>query len=309
LVASVKGGFGLFTFQGWQGNKIQAWNSDYETLRSFTAKAELNQELLEVSIMRCRPLEGHDGGLSGRRRVCRDHGCKVNLNYAPVMDHQTKFVEGMHYSSFDIHITQDILLSVKDIFPRLVTPFLDDMAKSKRVSLLEEDLPANPAILSSIRTMRQMITSGFGDKTLIDAYAVKIVLELFMLKAELSQRRGLTVHQQELAARLQEVEQMIKTELGAFKGVPYYASRVGMCETAFREAFKASNGITPHRLWVKERLEMVLRKLVFTDDKLADIALDLGFTDYRALSRMFKGAHHMSPKQFRQQNRQKFLNK
>jgi AraC-like DNA-binding protein len=81
------------------------------------------------------------------------------------------------------------------------------------------------------------------------------------------------------------------------------ARMAGMTPVQFARAIKRIYGISPVQLITKTRLTAGARLLRETSGRVADIALDCGFTDHSAFTRAFRALTGMSPTEHRRMNR------
>jgi len=75
---------------------------------------------------------------------------------------------------------------------------------------------------------------------------------------------------------------------------------VGLSSRQLDRKFKAWFGIGPQQFLIKTRLLAACRRLTSTDDGLADIAYDCGFTDQSAFAHQFRRHLGMTPHEFRE---------
>ena len=72
-----------------------------------------------------------------------------------------------------------------------------------------------------------------------------------------------------------------------------------MSPSSFRRHFKEHTGKTPGNFLKELRVMVAARRLLVTDDRISDIAYELGFDDQNYFSRMFKSLFGVSPSQYR----------
>ncbi|MCC3507513.1 MULTISPECIES: helix-turn-helix transcriptional regulator [unclassified Microcoleus] len=66
----------------------------------------------------------------------------------------------------------------------------------------------------------------------------------------------------------------------------------------FTTQFKQSIGFAPHQYVIRQRVERAKKLLVNGEEKIADIAYQVGFTHQSHLTRHFKRLVGVTPKQF-----------
>lgn len=77
------------------------------------------------------------------------------------------------------------------------------------------------------------------------------------------------------------------------------AGRVGLSRTHFFTLFRDQLNTTPQVFWSAVRMEEVVRRLMFIDEPLTSLALELGFSSPGNFSRFFKEHMGVSPSTFR----------
>ena len=81
------------------------------------------------------------------------------------------------------------------------------------------------------------------------------------------------------------------------------ASIAGLSDCHFSRAFKQSVGMPPHRYVMQCRIERAAVLIETTNRPLAEIALEVGFSDQSHFSRLFTEARGETPRDFRQRHR------
>ena len=81
------------------------------------------------------------------------------------------------------------------------------------------------------------------------------------------------------------------------------AELVGLSESYFSHAFKASTGLAPHQWHTNARIRRVQTLLKKTDAPLTSVASAAGFSDQAHLTRVFKRAVGTTPAVWRLQQR------
>lgn len=81
------------------------------------------------------------------------------------------------------------------------------------------------------------------------------------------------------------------------------ASRVGLSRTHFTACFKATYNRSFAQTVMLRRYRETVHLITTTNDKLASIATDCGFSDQNHMGKIFRSYSGTTPKQFRQQHR------
>lgn len=93
-------------------------------------------------------------------------------------------------------------------------------------------------------------------------------------------------------------DEISNTELGAIFGYhPFYISKM----------LKDKKGITLHQYVIQYRIKYALSMLRYSDKSIADIADETGFTDASYFTKSFKSQFGMTPKEYRNQFKDKFI--
>ncbi|MBT9459278.1 MAG: helix-turn-helix transcriptional regulator [Burkholderiaceae bacterium] len=104
-------------------------------------------------------------------------------------------------------------------------------------------------------------------------------------------------------ARLRKVLAFIEVNVAREIAIPEMAALCAMSESHFSRAFHAAAGLPPHQYAMKRRLERACAALTGTEDRIIDIALDLGFSTASHFSRAFARRYGMPPARYRQLQR------
>lgn len=99
--------------------------------------------------------------------------------------------------------------------------------------------------------------------------------------------------------RLQQAIEYIHAHLDQELSLAEIAGAVNISPTYFANLFKRATGISPHQYVVQQRVERAKLLLSKTDLTIADIALQVGFSNQSHLTRHFKRLIGVTPKQVR----------
>ncbi|MFM2310950.1 MAG: hypothetical protein RLZZ04_226 [Cyanobacteriota bacterium] len=98
--------------------------------------------------------------------------------------------------------------------------------------------------------------------------------------------------------QLQQAIDYIHSHLNQDLSLAKLASIINISPTYFASLFKQSMGIAPHQYVIQQRVEQAKLMLSKTDLAIADIALQVGFSNQSHLTRHFKHFTKVTPKQF-----------
>ena len=138
-----------------------------------------------------------------------------------------------------------------------------------------------------------------------DEYSVAKATALFKLLlvkiAEASDERALPLRMNETLdqyIRDHAGEEISNTEIGAIFGYhPFYVSTV----------IKEKRGVTLRQYVISQRLRMAKNLLEFSDNTIAEIAEQTGFTDASYFTKSFKAAFGETPKEWRAKIKEDFI--
>ncbi|SEK54378.1 AraC-type DNA-binding protein [Roseateles sp. YR242] len=102
---------------------------------------------------------------------------------------------------------------------------------------------------------------------------------------------------------LRQVLAHIHRQAGRDLYVTELAAMTGMSESHFSREFKRAVGMPPHQYLLTHRLDEARRALSGTDERIGDIAFNLGFTDASHFSRLFSNRFGVTPTRFRRHHR------
>lgn len=108
--------------------------------------------------------------------------------------------------------------------------------------------------------------------------------------------------------QLQQVLDRINTNLDRDLSLVQIAEAINISPTYFASLFKSTTGISPHQYVIQQRVERAKLMLAKTDlaiakrcrqGRIANIALQVGFSSQSHLNQQFKRFTGMTPKQVR----------
>jgi AraC-like DNA-binding protein len=104
-------------------------------------------------------------------------------------------------------------------------------------------------------------------------------------------------------AVLRRVCAYVTARLGEKLQLRQLAVLAGLSDCHFARAFKQSVGCPPHRYLMKQRVDAAAQLIMQTDRPLADIALDVGFSDQSHFTRTFVQLLGETPRVYRWRHR------
>ena len=126
------------------------------------------------------------------------------------------------------------------------------------------------------------------------------VLVIHLLRHYSTYTQPITSENRNLSdTRLQQAIDYIHAHLDRDLSLVEIARVINISPTYFASLFKRATGVTLHKYVVQQRVEKAKSLLLKTDLAIADIALQVGFSNQSHLTRHFKCLARITPKQFR----------
>lgn len=105
-------------------------------------------------------------------------------------------------------------------------------------------------------------------------------------------------------SRVARVVQHIQTNFGESLRVKVLALRAGLSAYQFEQRIRKIFQLTAGQLIQKVRMENAVRQLRETDEAIAQVALDCGYSDQSAFTRQFRQTIGLSPSEYRRTARE-----
>lgn len=126
------------------------------------------------------------------------------------------------------------------------------------------------------------------------------VLVIHLLRNYSNSRQIITAENRSLThSQLQQAIEYIHTHLNHDLSLIEIARVINISPTYFASLFKRATGTSPHQYVIQQRVERAKMLLKTTNLKIADIALQVGFSSQSHLTQQFKRLTRMTPKQAR----------
>ena len=193
------------------------------------------------------------------------------------------------------HVVHDTSLRHLDLhfdIPTLVARFAGELDAERlgvpRLMFEDERILALARLLAA-----ECINPGLHD-LYGDSLALALFIELFQVRRDSERRQG-----QLAARRLRHALDYIEDNCLRSIKLQELADLVGLSQSYFSSAFKASTGLAPHQWQMKARIERVKFRLLQPGASLVQIAHATGFADQAHMTRVFKQFVGVTPAAWR----------
>jgi AraC family transcriptional regulator len=159
------------------------------------------------------------------------------------------------------------------------------------------ELPHLRAVMQSVNS--ELMSGGLGGQLAGESLANLVAVHL--LRHVLTPQRPRRRWQQRLPpAKLRAVIEYVEEHLDATPTLAQMAAVARLSPTYFASQFKQTVGLPPHQYLIERRVERAKRILrTERDVRLAEVALQAGFSDQSQLSHHFKRLVGLTPGEFR----------
>lgn len=160
---------------------------------------------------------------------------------------------------------------------------------------------SSPEVIHTLTALRhELLTGGPGGRLCAESLANVLVVQLIR---QLSNRQGMGGNVRGAGGRLarqtlQAVEEYIHAHLDQSISLAELAAVAHLSEFHFARLFKQTTGLPPHQFVIHVRIERAKRLISAGRLSLAQIALEVGFSDQSQLTRHFKRLVGVTPKRF-----------
>ena len=176
--------------------------------------------------------------------------------------------------------------------------FISDMVRGGTVCLEPRDISDDSLVSQIVSTIAHEMQGGFLDRILVDALntalAVRIVRQFVdPSKITLEPSKGLS------RERLQRVRDYIEVHLDDRLSLADLAAVACLSPYHFSRSFKLALGVGPQRYVMQRRLERAKTLMRRTNQPLAWIAQEAGFSDQSHLTSIFRREMGKTPGRYR----------
>jgi AraC family transcriptional regulator len=160
---------------------------------------------------------------------------------------------------------------------------------------------SGPEVLGTLTTLRnELLAGGPGGRLCAESLANVLVVQLIRrVAAGPAARGGVRGSGGRLARHaLRDVEEYVHAHLGQNLALADLAAVAHLSEFHFARLFKQTTGLPPHQFVIRQRVERAKQLITARRLSLAQVAVDVGFSDQSQLTRHFKRLVGVTPKRF-----------
>ena len=180
-----------------------------------------------------------------------------------------------YWCDFQMHFDGVSLFDVVD-FPYMIE--LDDPSRALELFMQLDSFHLTNTVYSAMRIKAALLE------------LVSMFLEYDVQQAEFKQENDFFTD---------EIKKFIEENIDGTLSVRALANKMGFNEKYFIDVFKSHFGTTPAKYVKTARLEQAKNELLYTDNKILNIAAHIGYSSLQKLSADFKEYTGFSPSEFR----------
>jgi AraC family transcriptional regulator len=160
---------------------------------------------------------------------------------------------------------------------------------------------SSPEVITTLTALRrELLTGGPGGRLCAESLANVLVVQLIRQMSNRQGPNGVIRGSGGRLARhaLRAVEEYIHAHLDQNIALAELADVAQLSEFHFARLFKQTTGLSPHQFVIHQRIERAKRLIAAERLSLAQIAIDVGFSDQSQLNRHFKRLVGVTPRRF-----------
>jgi AraC family transcriptional regulator len=160
---------------------------------------------------------------------------------------------------------------------------------------------SSPEVINTLTALRQeLLTGGPGGRLCAESLANVLVVHLIRQISNRQGSNGVIRGSRGRLARhaLRAVEEYIHAHLDQKFALADLADVANLSEFHFARLFKQTTGLPPHQFIIHQRVERAKQLITAGGLSLAQVAVEVGFSDQSQLTRHFKRLVGVTPKQF-----------
>lgn len=201
------------------------------------------------------------------------------------------------YRSCDIHFELSYLQTLCNDFPALDI-FLSSVTRGDASSLAKRN---HYCTRDMIAATEAILNNPFGPKVqpYILASKVREILLAALEKVAVDMAKPLPVIRKNQQDALLHVKSVIELAGDTLLPLPELAKLAGLNEFTLKKGFRLLFGISPYQYYVEQKMKRAQQLLLETNDPVAMIAYELGYSQPSSFGHEFKKAMGMTPAELR----------
>ncbi|HEX7755891.1 MAG TPA: AraC family transcriptional regulator [Niabella sp.] len=291
---ALSGGWGHMLFQHKQMKEFTIWYSSYQVRQRRTFKVRADVPLIEFSFLMHNRIQQQIHTLYDNWV----EETQFNIFYLPYVEDRVSFEPGPGYTTLDIHCSTGFLQGLTPHYPEIIQPFLNAIAAARTpTQLFPHHMFASQEMVTRARMVLQILQLPEVNELSLELTVKQLLCAALSCKAEL-QVGGRIVSLSKIS-QINRVSTLLLKTLTEEPDFRQLARQAGMNETYLKKLFSQKFHQPPFHYWHIHRMEEAFYRVVATDESLAAIALDMGFSALSNFSKAFKKRYTFSPSHYR----------
>lgn len=258
---------------------------------------------MSLQFMVDRPLVIMQAMLTGSARISSTESRlqlpsgKIGLQYlAPGINYAVNLEAGQQYRSVYFQTSLSLLEELSDTY-RQLNDLLYCTQQGSRFAAHLPYIRLNATVRMEIEKMRNCSLSGQARTQYYNNRISDVVIAYLdnMHRVTLQDSRLILLHEKEIDEFIDRVDKCPEEPVN----VEERAHALGLTERALENAFKLKLGSTVKIYVLQQRVEKAKHLLVDTMDSIADIAMEVGYTDPSYFIRVFRQTAGVTPGRYR----------
>lgn len=153
-----------------------------------------------------------------------------------------------------------------------------------------------PNLMTSAHVVRRLLSTPIkNDQRAVEAAGVLIVSEFLISQRRPATRGPLGISKE----MLEKIDRFITCNIAENLTLAALADLCRMPTHRFSKIFKQTTGLSPYQYLLKRRVAFARQRITQTDQTLADIAYEAGFSSQSHMTEMFRRSFGVTPGKFR----------
>lgn len=188
----------------------------------------------------------------------------------------TRTLSSHRFSHLNLHMHKDRLV-------RFLSPAI---GRSSALTALR--CPVEIQNVAAVETLARLLVDEVSNPTRHDVYAESLASSIITGLLDIPRDDGAQAYGRLTQAQMNKLTARFNANSDGRLSVAEMAATVGLSESWFANVFKQTTGKTPLQWQLGKRIDLAQKMLKETDLTVADIALQLGFSDQAHLTKAFR---------------------